>query len=292
MLLAKLSIVLVGALVPILGFACESTNRQKCKEQVGELVSYRAEAIERAFGNLLEVLPAKIGVKFVGPRDAEYKKYARRVAYDPSQEMLIVPRQYIAARIPRPLRASAYYWPFYENDLYRETFPLITAVDNALWGAYLQEAAQARGLTWPHANCLSADITTRLPCEMLLAGVAEHLTAVRDPMFNTNRIEQIWPQDFESFRSRVWRRDDPRYMNVTRYGGLMLIKPLIDEFGVPSVLYYIAQTPFEIENDNVKESALSYQEHAREWLEAHQKQHRKETTVTSVVALPNIDDRS
>lgn len=65
MLLAKLSIVLVGALVPILGFACESTNRQKCKEQVGELVSYRAEAIERAFGNLLEVLPAKIGVKFV-----------------------------------------------------------------------------------------------------------------------------------------------------------------------------------------------------------------------------------
>lgn len=291
MLFVKLSIVLVGMVLPVAALACENTSRQKCKEQLGELISYRAEAIERAFGDLIKVMPAKISVKFVGPHDAEYKKYARRVAYDPSQESLIVPRHYIAARFPRPLRASAYYWPFYENDLYRKTFPLITAVDNALWGAYLQEAAKARGLTWPHANCLAEDITTRLPCEMLVAGVAEHLTAVRNPMFNTNRIDRIWPQDFASFRARVWRRDDPRYADVLRYGGLMLIKPLIDEFGVPSVLYYLAQTPFEIENDNVRASALKYQDRAREWLEAYQGQ-REGPGVTSIVALPSIDDRS
>lgn len=290
MSIARLCILWVAAVLPVCGFACDGTSRQKCKEQLGVLVSYRAEAIERAFGNLPSVMPARIAVKFVGPHDAEYKKYGRRVAYDPSQETLIVPRQYIAARMPRPIQASAYYWPFYENELYRQTFPLIVAVDNALWGAYLQESAEARGLTWPHSNCLSSDITVRLPCEMLVAGVAEHLTTVRNPMFNTNRIDRMWPQDFASFRARVWRRDDPRYLDVQRYGGLMLVKPLIDEFGVPNALYYIAQTPFTIENDNVKASALRYQKRAREWLEAHRD--RIQATRVNVVSLPLDDDEA
>ena len=290
MSIVRLCSVWVVATLPALGLACESTSRQKCKEQLGVLVSYRAEAIERAFGNLPPVMPAKIGVKFVGPNDAEYKKYGRRVAYDPGQQSLIVPRQYIAARVPRPMQASAYYWPFYENELYRQTFPLIVAVDNALWGAYLQESARARGLSWPHPNCQSNDITTRLPCEMLVAGVAEHLTAVRDPMFNTNRVDRIWPQDFAQFRARVWRREDPRYLDVQRYGGLMLVKPLIDEFGVPRALYYIAQNPFAIENDNVKLSAQRYQERAREWLEAHRD--RIDHARVKVVSLPSLDDAS
>ena len=55
---------------------------------------------------------------------------------------------------------------------------------------------------------------------------------------------------------------------MQRYGGLLLIEPLIEEFGVPLTLFYIAQTPFTIENDNLRSSALEYQRKAREWLEA------------------------
>lgn len=256
----------LGALLPLTGFACDSTSRQRCKDQVEELVNYRAEAIERAFGDLVSVMPARIAIKFVGPKDAEYERYAHRVAYDAVQGTFIVPRAFISARIPNPLRASAYYWPFYENELYRESFPLITAVDNALWGAYLQEAAEQRGLSWPHANCMSGRFEKRLPCEMLVEGVAEHLTAVRNPLFNANRLDQIWPQNFDRFMDSLNGRHDPRYRDVQRYGGLMLIKPLIDEFGVPQVLFYIAQTPFTLHNNDLRESALRYQNAAREAL--------------------------
>lgn len=270
----RLCVAWMIAMLPSLAIAC-STNRQECKEQVGELVSYRAEAIERAFGDLLEVMPARIPVKFVGPKDAEYRRYSKRVAYDPLQDSLIVPRSLMSARIPSPIGASVYYWPFYQNELYRETFPLIAAVDNALWGAYLQEAAQARGRTWPHETCSSANIAEFLPCEMLVTGVAAHLTDLHNPMFNANRLDRIWPEDFSSFRERVWRKDDPRYRDVQHYGGLLLVKPLIDEFGVPPVLFYVAQTPFIIENENLRESALRYQERAREWL-TQQKKERKQ----------------
>jgi len=53
---------------------------------------------------------------------------------------------------------------------------------------------------------------------------------------------------------------------VQRYGGIMLIKPLIDEFGVPRTLAYVAQTPFRVEENNLREAALHYQERARESL--------------------------
>jgi hypothetical protein len=256
----------LGTLLPLTGFACDSTSRQRCKDQVEELVTYRAEAIERAFGDLVSVMPARIAIKFVGPKDDEYERYARKVAYDAVHGTFIVPRAFISARIPNPLRASAYYWPFYENELYRETFPLITAVDNALWGAYLQEAAEQRGLSWPHANCMSVEFEKRLPCEMLVEGVAEHLTAVRNPLFNANRMDQIWPQNFDKFMDTLKGRDDPRYLDVQRYGGLMLIKPLIGEFGVPQVLFYIAQTPFTLHDNDLRASALRYQNAAREAL--------------------------
>jgi hypothetical protein len=267
MTLATLSFAWVALLVASTTLACEHGSRRKCKLQVGELVSYRAEAIERAFGDFLEVMPKTIRVKFVGPTDSEYQQFSRRVAYDPAQGTLIVPQQFLNSRVPSPVRMGAYYWPFYENPTYREAFPIVPAVDNALWGAYLQEAARQRGLTWPHPNCRSTDIAEFLACEMLLGGVAEQLTSTRRPLFNTNRVDRYWPQDFAAFRAAVWRRDDPRYQEVQRYGGLMLVKPLVDEFGVPMALYYIAQTPFGIENDDLRASVLRYQERARTWLE-------------------------
>lgn len=267
MLRVTIPSVVLGLLLPVLTLACEGT-RKECKEQFGELVAYRAEAIARAFGDLPSITPDKIAIRFVGSHDTAYRRYGRRVAYDADQAALIVPKQFIAARMPKPLRATAYYWPFYENTLYRETFPLIIAIDNALWGAFLQEAAAATGMSWPHANCGAVQMVERLPCEMLVAGVSAHLTTIDAPLFNTNRVDRIWPQDFAAFSRRVWRRDDPRYLDVQRYGGLMLVKPLIDRFGAPQALLYIAQTPFAIEDNNLAASAEDYQARASERLSA------------------------
>jgi hypothetical protein len=54
---------------------------------------------------------------------------------------------------------------------------------------------------------------------------------------------------------------------VQRYGGILLIGPLIDQFGVPRALAYIAQTPFLIEDNNLRLSAQRYQEKARQTLD-------------------------
>jgi hypothetical protein len=100
---------------------------------------------------------------------------------------------------------------------------------------------------------------------MLVKGIAENVKALRGPLFNANRVDQIWPDDFATLRKRVWRTDQ-EYLDVQRYGGIMLIKPLIEEFGVPRTLAYVAQTPFRVESDSLREAALQYQEHAREVL--------------------------
>ena len=53
---------------------------------------------------------------------------------------------------------------------------------------------------------------------------------------------------------------------MQRYGGLLLVRPLIGEFGVPRTLAYLAQTPFRIEDNNVRASAQRYQDRARDAL--------------------------
>jgi hypothetical protein len=42
-----------------------------------------------------------------------------------------------------------------------------------------------------------------------------------------------------------------------------LLEPLVREFGAPRVFAYAARTPFRIENNNVRLSALRYQDGAR-----------------------------
>jgi hypothetical protein len=255
------------ALFSVTTFACENVDRRTCKKQLSALVSYRAEAIANAFGDLSEAFPTGLKLKFVQTSDPEYALFSGRVAYDQKHRALVIPYRFFGAKMPNPLRATAYYWPFYQSRLYREEFPLIEAVDNALWGAYLQEAAKLRGLSWPHEECGSVQIDKRLPCEMLVEGIAEHLTATQPPMFNSNRLDRIWPEDFDAFTKRVWR-DDAEYVEVQRYGGILLIKPLVDEFGVPRALEYFAQTPFLVEGDNLRAAALRYQQQARESLAA------------------------
>jgi hypothetical protein len=263
--ISKHLIVLAGVLFPLLGLACEGTDRRECKKQFHELVSYRAQAIDTAFGDLFGALPAEIHIKFVTAKDPEYLLFGGREGYDLKRRTLIFPRRVLGAKTPNPLRWAAYYWPFYQNEQYRLQFPVVEVIDNVLWNAFLQEAATARGGQWPHKECGAVDVGRRLPCEMLIKGISENVKALRGPLFNANRVDQIWPDDFSEFRRRVWRTDQ-EYQDVQRYGGIMLIKPLIDEFGVPRTLAYIAQTPFRVEENNLREAALHYQERARESL--------------------------
>lgn len=264
--MVRLWIAWVSALCPLLGMACESTDRHKCQEQIVALVSYRTEAIESAFGDLSGALPEQLQVKFVKAKDPEYALLAGGVAYDRERRILLFPRTVLGAKIPNPLRWAIYYWPFYQVEQYRQAFPVVEAVDNVLWSAYLQESAKIRGLTWPHQDCSSVDVSKRLPCEMVMAGIAEYVKARRNPIFNENRLDRIWPEDFSDFRQRVWRYNDPEYLDVQRYGGILLLRPLINEFGVPRALAYIAQTPFHIEENNLRISALRYQDRARDAL--------------------------
>jgi hypothetical protein len=228
-------------------------------------VSYRAQAIDTAFGDLFGALPAEIHIKFVTAKDPEYLLFGGREGYDLKRRTLIFPRRVLGAKTPNPLRWAAYYWPFYQNEQYRLQFPVVEVIDNVLWNAFLQEAATARGGQWPHKECGAVDVGRRLPCEMLVKGIAENVKALRGPLFNANRVDQIWPDDFAEFRKRVWRTDQ-EYLDVQRYGGIMLIKPLIEEFGVPRTLAYVAQTPFRVEERNLREAAMLYQERARESL--------------------------
>jgi hypothetical protein len=277
-------IALAGILFPLFGLACEGTDRRECKKEFRELVSYRAQAIDTAFGDLFGALPAEIQIKFVTAKDPEYVLFGGREGYDLKRRTLIFPRRVLGSKTPNPLRWAAYYWPFYQNEQYRLQFPVVEVIDNVLWNAFLQEAATARGGQWPHKECGAVDVGRRLPCEMLVKGIAENVKALRGPLFNVNRVDQIWPEDYAEFRKRVWRTDQ-EYLDVQRYGGIMLIKPLIEEFGVPRTLAYVAQTPFRVEDNNMREAAEQYQEHAREVLGAGSAQ-----ISPAVAAAPLLED--
>lgn len=263
--MARGSIACALMLLPLLALACESGERRRCQEEIRTLISYRTEAIESAFGDVFSVLPAQIRIRFVKTQDPEYAAFGGRPGYDAEHDTLILPRRLLSAKTPNPLRAAVYYWPFYENERYREEFPIIAAIDTMLWSAYLQEAARAAGLQWPHKDCSSVSVAKRLPCEMLLNGALEHVTSMRNPLFNSNRIDLIWPEDFSTLRKRVWRTDQ-EYRDITHYGGILLVQPLVSEFGVPRALAYIAQTPFQVDDNNVRQSAQRYQDRAREAL--------------------------
>ena len=121
--IAKHLIVLAGILFPLLGLACEGTDRRECKKQFRELVSYRAQAIDTAFGDLFGALPAEIHIKFVTAKDPEYLLFGGREGYDLKRRTLIFPRRVLGAKTPNPLRWAAYYWPFYQNEQYRAAIP-------------------------------------------------------------------------------------------------------------------------------------------------------------------------
>jgi hypothetical protein len=252
-------IVLVITAMPNVGVACERKTRE-CEADLRDLISARLTAIEYAFGDVFEQLAAHLHIRIAGNAPSEY---AAQAAYDAELQTLIIPRAYVTAmRAPIPLDWASYYWPYYERIEYQDEFSVIGAIDTLLWDAYLQEAARKRGTSWPDKSCFSVEIRQRLPCEMLVAGIAAHVRAARLPMFNANRIDLIWPADFAAFERDVNTRD-AQYIDVQRYGGILLLKPLIAEFGVPRVLAYAAGAPFVLHENNLRLSALRYQATAR-----------------------------
>jgi hypothetical protein len=260
----RLILILGGCLLPLLSTACGVDDRRLCNERWRQLISYRAAAIEYAFGDPF-ALPDDINVEFFSADDPRYGQLRGRVAYDSKRHILLVSRSLRSSEFPRPLSSAQAYWPFYANDPYHDTIRIIRVIDNALWTAYLQEAAEAQGLSWPHAACRSIDVGRRLPCEMVLAGIVEHLTTPRLPIFNENQLDTIWPEDFTRFRGKVWL-GDREYEAVKRFGGIMLMRPLIAQFGVMPVMAYAAQTPFDVRESSLRLAALRYQQQAREAL--------------------------
>jgi hypothetical protein len=253
-------------LLPAFGMACDLNDRKACEQRIVALLAYRSEAIQYAFGDLSPALPDQVRVRFVGSKDPEHPVPTGAIDYDREQRVLFMSRSILDARLPNPLRWTGSYWPFYEQQEARAAFPIVETIDDALWNAYLQEAATARGVAWDAQDCRSAYVEKRLPCEMVNSAIALVVKARRLPIFNENRIDRAWPEDFAGFVQRNWRRGEPEYRDVQRYGGLLLVRPLISEFGVPRALAYLAQTPFQIEDNNVRASAQRYQARARDAL--------------------------
>lgn len=224
-----------------------------------EVVTMREAAISYALGPILEDACTKITVEFVLSSDDAYPQLGP-ASYDPARHTLTF-RRHLLGWVGHGTRAWAKaYWPYYKNDEIRALLPAIEVIDDALWMTHLQEAAHRKGLSWPHQECSSLDFQKRLGCQMLVSGVIASRRPVQ-PMFNTNRVDMFWPESLRQLRTRQY--DDGDYRNVQQLGGSMLVRPLIAEFGVPRVLQYLAQTPFYIEDDNVRVSATHYQEQAR-----------------------------
>lgn len=231
-----------------------------------ELVLVRAQAIANAMGPLLENACADVRIEIAKPSSPSYPKNAA-ASYDPQRHVLTFRRTLIEALDYDVTYWAKAYWPYYQKPDLRAVMPMVEVIDEALWMTHLQEAAHQSGVTWPHAGCSSLSVADRLGCEMLLTAARASVRSPQGQMFNANRVDLLWPEDLHEMRARAWRQDAV-YRDVQRLGGLLLIRPLIAQFGAPRVLRYVAQTPFHIEGDNVRASAVMYQEQARRALEA------------------------
>lgn len=233
------------------------------ERQFAHLVNERARAIERAFGQTFAPSVTELRIVFVKPdKSGDPPDVAR---YEPEARTLYFAHHLQYSEAPMTTASALQYWPWYEQTL-RGLYPVVEVIDGALWTAALKEAAHERGVTWPHEQCASFDVVERLPCEMLASGVFMHTTQSAAPLFNENRIAEIWPEDLEELRGRVHRGDRQAYATARKYGGYLLLRPLVREFGVARTLSYVAGAPFHVEDNNLRLSAQRYQDRAREAL--------------------------
>ena len=272
-------------LLPLTASACEREVRA-CQREIITLISYRAEAISAAFGNFDRGRAEPLQIKFPKLKDPMQKQLHGGISYDASNRTLWISRAVVGMEIPNPMSAAMYYWPFYQREQLRRDFPVVEVIDNALWGAFLRDAANAQGLSWPHEACNSGVIRERLPCEMLTTGLAHFVKLVNGPMFNENRLDRLWPENLTAFDRHVSGANDREYQQVERLGGLLLVRPLVKEFGVLPTFAYVARTPFVVEDDNVHTSALKYQERARQELGKLDVRPSGSTAITKVQPPP------
>jgi hypothetical protein len=260
------AVALLTLSAPTLACNPPASRCREAEEDLATLVNYRSQAIETTFGAYAAPMPDEVHIEFVSNKDERFHAGLTPVALDIQQRTMAFTRGASSAKLPNPLTWAKSYWPYYNNALYTNAFPIIASIDSAIWTAYLREAARQRGLAWPHPQCGSIDLGKRLPCEMMIEGILGFVTSSRDVLFNENRIDQIWPHDFSDFRHRLWRHEDREYVEVRQLGGFLLLRPLIDEFGFQQTLVYIAQHPFDLRNEDLHASAVAYQERARETL--------------------------
>ena len=248
-------------LLPSLSGACSVKMTMEC-HRLADLVSDRMLAITTTFGDLAPIMPQNMQVRFMKGYHPEYRLYGGKPGYDAESNTLFLPYVITANPVPDFRAEAREYWPYYSDPMLDEQYPVVQQVDAILWNLYMQEAARRSGLTWPHADCSSPDPALRLPCEMVTTGALEFVSHVQPRIFNANLIERIWPEDYSGLTEHLWRRNDRAAMDVKRYGGLLLLQPLVRKFGVPRALAYIAQTPFQVEQNNMRLSALQFQERA------------------------------
>ena len=239
--------------------AAEGTMRE---QRFAKLVCIRTTAIESALGALFDGHETEIRLEFVGAADSRYPQ-ASMSAYDPVRQTLYFRRSVLHMPAESSFEWALTYWFYYRDDVVRAEYPVVGIIDEALWNTHLRRAAHEFGLSWPHADCGVIDIARRLGCEMLVSATQQLSHSPASPLFNANRIDRLWPEDLREFERRAWTRGGREYGEVRRLGGLLLVEPRVREFGAPRVFAYLARTPFRIENDNVRLSALRYQEQAR-----------------------------
>jgi hypothetical protein len=257
----KMAMFWSALLLPVVGWSCDvSSSDRECHRRLTALVNQRTEAIRVEFGDLEPIMPRELTVNVQpasrgrsGPKPDEF-------LYDTQTHTLSFSRRVAKQSLPTEVAPLQRYWTIYQNEDLRREYALVESIDNALWSVYLKEAASRAGLSWPHAGCEAQDFSERLPCEMLLVGTAEYLNRERQRIFNTNRLETIWPEDYDRFCAKVWHRDDEPSKTVKLYGGQLLLQPLVRKFGIPRALAYAAQTPFTVADNNMRTSALRYQE--------------------------------
>jgi hypothetical protein len=227
------------------------------------LVRDRARAIELAFGETFMPHVTELRIVLLDADEWTAAGLSGVTAYVPESHTLYFSRRLLYALTPPGTMSATQYWPWHEQPL-RDIYPVVEVIDAALWTTLLQESAREHKLSWPHPQCGSLDIAERLPCEMLVQGVAAHTTRVKAPLFNENRMGEIWPEDLSQLGA--WRNDDRAFQNIRKYGGYLLLRPLVREFGIARTLSYVAGTPFRIEDNNVRVSAERYQRRAQEAL--------------------------
>jgi hypothetical protein len=251
-------IVLMTALSPTWTFA-----GARAKE-LTDLVGYRRTAIENSFGETFGALPDDIRLKVFEERDPQFRELESRIGYDVATRTLLLPKTLVYQQMP-PASLAKMYWPPYRDELFMDAYPIVRAIDDALWNVYLQESARATGASWPHPDCRELRMAQRLPCEVLVSGVFEYVRAPQAPLFNENRLSALWSEDFAELCKRMDSSLDRDYVAIRRYGGILLLRPLVAEFGLSRTLSFVARHPFRVESD-MQQAARDYQEAARQAL--------------------------